>query len=235
MHTTLLYACLLDSSQANHQGVDPTKEQWHQISDVVKEKGHFAFFDMAYQGFASGDTVKDAYALRYFVEQGHQLCLSQSFAKNMGLYGERIGAFSILCADAEEQKRVESQLKIVVRPMISNPPIHGARIVSEVLGDAQLNKQWLGEVKGMADRIIDMRQALKNKLEGLGTDRDWSSIVKQIGMFSFTGLTKPQCEYLAKHHSIYMTMDGRISMAGLNTNNLDHFAQGVADAVKQVK
>lgn len=111
----LLHACA-----HNPTGVDPTKEQWHQISDVVKSKGHFAFFDMAYQGFASGDTVKDAYALRYFVDQGHSLCLSQSFAKNMGLYGERVGAFSILCESEEEKKRVESQLKIVVRPMISN-------------------------------------------------------------------------------------------------------------------
>lgn len=111
----LLHACA-----HNPTGVDPTKEQWHEISDVVKSKGHFVFFDMAYQGFASGDTVTDAYALRYFVDQGHSLCLSQSFAKNMGLYGERIGAFSILCESEEEQKRVESQLKIVVRPMISN-------------------------------------------------------------------------------------------------------------------
>lgn len=111
----LLHACA-----HNPTGVDPTKEQWHEISDVVKSKGHFTFFDMAYQGFASGDTVEDAYALRYFVDQGHSLCLSQSFAKNMGLYGERIGAFSILCESEEEQKRVESQLKIVVRPMISN-------------------------------------------------------------------------------------------------------------------
>lgn len=106
----LLHACA-----HNPTGVDPTKDQWHQISDVIKSKNHFVFFDMAYQGFASGDTVKDAYALRYFVEQGHKLCLSQSFAKNMGLYGERVGAFSILCESAEEKSRVESQLKIVVR------------------------------------------------------------------------------------------------------------------------
>ena len=111
----LLHACA-----HNPTGVDPTQDQWHQISDAVKEGNHFVFFDMAYQGFASGDTVKDAYALRYFVDQGHSICLSQSFAKNMGLYGERIGAFSILCDSAEEKKRVESQLKIVVRPMISN-------------------------------------------------------------------------------------------------------------------
>lgn len=115
----LLHACA-----HNPTGVDPTKEEWHRISDACKEGSHFIFFDMAYQGFASGDTVKDAYALRYFVDQGHSLCLSQSFAKNMGLYGERIGAFSILCDSAEEQKRVESQLKIVVRPMISNRMFH---------------------------------------------------------------------------------------------------------------
>ncbi|BFZ56289.1 aspartate transaminase aat1 [Savitreella phatthalungensis] len=224
----LLHACA-----HNPTGVDPTKDEWHRIAEVIKRKGHFSFFDMAYQGFASGDTVKDAYALRYFVEQGHSLCLSQSFAKNMGLYGERIGAFSILCADKEEQKRVESQLKIVIRPMISNPPIHGARIVSEVLGDAQLNEQWLGEVKGMAERIIAMRQQLVDGLKAAGSTRDWSSIVKQIGMFSFTGLTAAQVEYLAKNYSIYMTKDGRISMAGLNSSNIEYFAKGVAEAVEK--
>ena len=224
----LLHACA-----HNPTGVDPTKEQWHRISDAVKARGHFVFFDMAYQGFASGDTVKDAYALRYFVDQGHSLCLSQSFAKNMGLYGERIGAFSILCSDGEEQKRVESQLKIVIRPMISNPPIHGARIVSEVLGSPELNEQWLAEVKGMADRIIAMRQQLVDGLKAAGSTRDWSSIVKQIGMFSFTGLTAPQVEYLAKNYAIYMTKDGRISMAGLNSSNIEYFAKGVAEAVEK--
>ena len=114
---------------------------------------------MAYQGFASGDCNRDAYALRKFVDEGHPLVLSQSFAKNMGLYGERVGAFSVACADEDEKARVESQLKIIIRPMYSNPPIHGARLVSTVLNTPELKSEWLDEVKFMADRIITMRYA----------------------------------------------------------------------------
>lgn len=111
---------------------------------------------MAYLSFASGEPDTDAWALRYFVDQGHPIALAQSFAKNFGLYGERVGAFSVVCESAEEMKRVESQLKILVRAMYSNPPIHGARIVAEILDDAELTNIWRGEVKGMADRIITM-------------------------------------------------------------------------------
>jgi aspartate aminotransferase, mitochondrial len=111
---------------------------------------------LAYLSFASGEPDKDAWALRYFVDQGHPIALAQSFAKNFGLYGERVGAFSVVCESAEEMKRVESQLKILVRAMYSNPPIHGARIVAEILDDAELTNIWRGEVKGMADRILTM-------------------------------------------------------------------------------
>jgi aspartate aminotransferase, mitochondrial len=114
------------------------------------------FFDLAYLSFASGDPDKDAWALRYFVEQGHPIALAQSFAKNFGLYGERVGAFSLVCDSKDEVQRVESQLKILVRAMFSNPPIHGARIVAEILEDPQLTDMWRSEVKGMADRIISM-------------------------------------------------------------------------------
>lgn len=114
----LLHACA-----HNPTGVDPTPEQWKELSEVVKSKKHFAFFDMAYQGFASGDTVRDAFAVRYFVEQGHQILLCQSFAKNLGLYGERVGTISLVTASPEEKARVDSQLKLVIRPMYSNPPV----------------------------------------------------------------------------------------------------------------
>ncbi|KAK9469209.1 pyridoxal phosphate-dependent transferase [Lipomyces arxii] len=211
----LLHACA-----HNPTGVDPTPEQWQAISKVIKSRDHFCFFDMAYQGFASGDTDKDAYALRYFVEQGHQLVLAQSFAKNMGLYGERVGAFSLVVDSAEEKKRVDSQLKIIVRPMYSNPPVHGARIASEILGDEQLNAQWLTEVKAMADRIIEMRFLLKKHLEDLGSARDWSHITSQIGMFCYTGLTPQQVATLRAEYSVYMTNDGRISVAGITTKNV---------------
>ncbi|EHK98439.1 putative Aspartate aminotransferase, mitochondrial [Glarea lozoyensis 74030] len=220
-------AFLLHACAHNPTGVDPTPEQWREISDAVKAGGHYAFFDMAYQGFASGNTDTDAYALRYFVEQGHNPCLAQSFAKNMGLYGERVGAFSVVCADAAEKKRVDSQIKILVRPLYSNPPVHGARIASEILNDPALNKQWLGEVKGMADRIITMRALLKKELENLGSKHDWSHITSQIGMFAYTGLTPEQMDKLAKEHSVYATKDGRISVAGITSGNVKRLAAAI--------
>ena len=175
----MLHACA-----HNPTGIDPTPEQWAQISDIVKEKGLFPFFDMAYQGFASGSTTKDAFAVRHFVEQGHQVALSQSFAKNMGLYGERVGAFSVTTADATETARVDSQLKIIIRPMYSNPPVNGARIANAILSSPELYTQWESEVKGMADRIISMREKLYNSLQkDLNTPGEWGHIKSQIGMF----------------------------------------------------
>ncbi|KAK5635048.1 hypothetical protein RRF57_010760 [Xylaria bambusicola] len=211
----------------NPTGVDPSQEQWKEISEAVKAQGHFSFFDMAYQGFASGDTDKDAFALRYFVEQGHEVCLAQSFAKNMGLYGERVGAFSILGSSAEEKKRLDSQIKILVRPMYSNPPIHGARVASEILNTPALYQQWLGEVKEMADRIITMRSLLKSNLEKLGSRHDWSHITSQIGMFAYTGLDAESMKKLAKEHSVYATMDGRISVAGITSDNVGRLAEAI--------
>ncbi|KAB1719672.1 aminotransferase class I/II-fold pyridoxal phosphate-dependent enzyme [Klebsiella pneumoniae] len=218
----LLHACA-----HNPTGVDPTAEQWKEVSKVVKSQGHFAFFDMAYQGFASGDTAKDAFAVRHFVEEGHQIALCQSFAKNMGLYGERVGAFSLVCADAAEKKRVDSQLKILIRPLYSNPPIHGARIATEILSSPALNKQWLEELKGMADRIINMRALLKQNLEKLGSKHDWSHITSQIGMFAYTGLTAEEMDRLAKEFSVYATKDGRISVAGITSENVGRLAEAI--------
>ncbi|KAF2689741.1 mitochondrial aspartate aminotransferas-like protein [Lentithecium fluviatile CBS 122367] len=218
----LLHACA-----HNPTGVDPTQEQWKEIANAVKEGGHFPFFDMAYQGFASGNTDKDAFALRHFIKEGLRPVLAQSFAKNMGLYGERVGAFSVVCESADEKKRVDSQVKILVRPLYSNPPVHGARIASEILNDPALNKQWLGEVKDMADRIITMRALLKENLEKLGSKHDWSHITSQIGMFAYTGLKPEQMDALAKEHSVYATKDGRISVAGITTGNVKRLAESI--------
>ncbi|KAF8642342.1 hypothetical protein AX16_009611 [Volvariella volvacea WC 439] len=224
----LLHACA-----HNPTGVDPTLEQWAQISEIVKERKLFPFFDMAYQGFASGDTTRDAAAVRHFVSEGHQIALSQSFAKNMGLYGERVGAFSLVTKDAEEKARVDSQLKIVIRPMYSNPPSHGARIANTILSDKALYAQWEDEVEGMANRIISMREQLYNMLtHDLKTPGKWGHIKSQIGMFSFTGLTPEHVRNLAEKAHIYMTSNGRISMAGLNTSNITYFAESVDAAVR---
>uniref|UniRef100_A0AAA9TG41 Aspartate aminotransferase n=2 Tax=Bos TaxID=9903 RepID=A0AAA9TG41_BOVIN len=223
----LLHACA-----HNPTGVDPRPEQWKEMATVVKKNNLFAFFDMAYQGFASGDGNKDAWAVRHFIEQGINVCLCQSYAKNMGLYGERVGAFTVVCKDAEEAKRVESQLKILIRPMYSNPPINGARIASTILTSPDLRKQWLHEVKGMADRIISMRTQLVSNLKKEGSSHNWQHIIDQIGMFCYTGLKPEQVERLTKEFSIYMTKDGRISVAGVTSGNVAYLAHAIHQVTK---
>ncbi|CAB1313839.1 unnamed protein product [Coregonus sp. 'balchen'] len=174
-----------------------------------------------------GDIDRDAWAVRYFIEQGHNIVLSQSFAKNMGLYGERVGGFTVVCKDAEEAKRVESQLKILIRPIYSNPPMNGARIAATILNTPDLYKEWLGEVHGMANRIITMRELLVANLKKEGSTQNWQHVIDQIGMFCFTGLKPEQVARLTKEFSVYMTKDGRISMAGVTSGNVGYLAQGI--------
>ncbi|KNA06713.1 hypothetical protein SOVF_178490 isoform B [Spinacia oleracea] len=241
----------------NPTGVDPTPEQWEQIRQLVRSKGLLPFFDSAYQGFASGSLDEDAQSVRMFVADGGECFIAQSYAKNMGLYGERVGALSIIwiftwffkpaldwkywfrhekkvCKAADVASRVESQLKLVVRPMYSNPPIHGASIVAKVLKDKDLYDEWTAELKGMADRIISMRQQLFDALTARGTPGDWSHIIKQIGMFTFTGLNAEQVSFMRNEYHIYMTSDGRISMAGLSSRTVPHLADAIHAAVTRV-
>jgi len=220
-------AVLLHACAHNPTGVDPTQAQWRQISDELKGSNLSLFFDSAYQGFATGDAEVDAFAVRHFIAEGHTLALAQSFAKNFGLYGERVGVLNMVCGDADEAARVLSQFKIIVRPMYSNPPIHGARIVSTVLSDAALEKQWRGECKQMADRIIAMRAALKQGLEAAGSTHNWSHITSQIGMFCFSGLNADQVEALKRDFHIYITKDGRISMSGITSSNVEYVASAI--------
>ena len=223
----VLHACA-----HNPTGVDPRPEQWKEISSVMKQKKLYPFFDMAYQGFASGDINKDAFAVRQFLDDGHEVALCQSYAKNMGLYGERAGAFTLVCPSKEEADRVMSQMKIVIRAMYSSPPIHGARIVDRVLNTPELRNVWLGEVKGMADRIISMRQKLQDGLAREGSSHNWQHITDQIGMFCFTGLKPDQVEKLTKEFSIYLTKDGRISVAGVTSGNVDYLAHAMHQVSK---
>ncbi|KAG6896348.1 hypothetical protein C0992_008844 [Termitomyces sp. T32_za158] len=191
----LLHACA-----HNPTGVDPTEEQWKAIAEVMLAKSHYAFFDCAYQGFASGDLDRDAWAVRYFVERGVALLVCQSFAKNAGLYGERVGALHVVPSTKETADRVKSQLSVLQRSEISNPPTYGARLVSGmnegwldadngvevslILNDAELFEEWKADVKTMAGRIIKMRAELHRLLtEELKTPGSWEHIVQQIGMF----------------------------------------------------
>ncbi|TPX09028.1 uncharacterized protein E0L32_001711 [Thyridium curvatum] len=228
----LLHACA-----HNPTGVDPTEAQWREIASIMRQKSHFPFFDSAYQGFASGDLERDAGAVRHFVEQGFELLVAQSFAKNFGLYGERAGCLHFVTAPGpsakEDTARIASQLAILQRSEISNPPIYGARIVSTVLNDDKLFAEWRDNLREMSGRIKDMRQALRSKLEALGTPGTWNHITDQIGMFSFTGLSEQQVLKLRDEFHVYMTKNGRISMAGLNTSNVDYFAKAVDKVVRE--
>jgi aspartate/tyrosine/aromatic aminotransferase len=221
----LLHACA-----HNPTGVDPTQEQWDQIADVMAERDLIPFFDSAYQGFATGDFERDAYAIRMFARRGFQMFIAQSFAKNIGLYGERIGCFHIICQDAATADIVRSQVLMVVRPMYSSPPCRGAYIVQKILSDPELRASWINELKAVSQRIIDMRAAVVRELTTLGCPGDWSHIVKQIGMFSYTGLTPAQCDVMINKWHCYMLRNGRVSMAGVNTHNVNYFARALMDA-----
>ncbi|KAI9470830.1 MAG: aspartate aminotransferase [Benjaminiella poitrasii] len=225
----VLHACA-----HNPTGVDPTRDQWKGIAQVMREKGHFPFFDCAYQGFASGDLDNDAWAVRYFVEQGFELLVCQSFAKNFGLYGERAGNLTIVAKSPQDSQRVLSQIEKLQRAEISNPPAYGSRIVDIVLNDKALYQEWTENLKYMSNRIIEMRKALHHHLVELKTPGTWNHITDQIGMFSFTGLKAPQVKVLKEKYHIYLTDNGRISMAGVSTSNVAYLAKSIDDVVRNV-
>lgn len=225
----VLHACA-----HNPTGMDPTKDQWEEIAKVCQEKKLFPFFDSAYQGFASGDLENDAWAVRHFASKGFELLCAQSFAKNFGLYNERIGNLTVILKDPQTVANVKSQITLVIRGMYSNPPHHGARIVATTLNNADLFAEWKECIQIMSSRIRDMRKALREKLEALGTPGTWDHITKQIGMFSYTGLGPSQVQYLAQECHIYLLRSGRINMCGLNTKNVDYVAQCINKAVTTI-
>lgn len=223
----LLHACA-----HNPTGVDLKPSEWAEVSKICKVKGHFLLVDMAYQGFATGDLDRDAAGLRLLSRDGHKFLLCQSFSKNMGLYGERVGAVTFLCDNPEEVKAVESQVKIIIRPLYSNPPINGARIATEILNNPDLYQEWLGELQLMAGRIIEMRQKLQEGLTREGSTRNWSHITEQIGMFCYSGLTQEQVQRLQDEFAIFLTKDGRISMVSLTPHNVDYVAKAIHEVTK---
>uniref|UniRef100_G3N500 Aspartate aminotransferase n=1 Tax=Gasterosteus aculeatus aculeatus TaxID=481459 RepID=G3N500_GASAC len=225
----VLHACA-----HNPTGTDPTREEWKQISEIMKRRSLFVFFDSAYQGFASGDLDKDAWAIRYFVSEGFELFIAQSFSKNFGLYNERVGYLTVVARDSENLSRTLSQMEKIVRTTWSNPPSQGARIVSKTLNCPELFAEWKSNVKTMADRVLLMRDQLKAKLQALGTPGTWDHITQQIGMFSFTGLNPKQVEYMIAEKHVYLMASGRINMCGLTTSNIDYIAQSIHDAVTKV-
>ena len=225
----LLHACA-----HNPTGVDPTKDEWRRILAVVKEKKLFPFFDCAYQGFASGDVDEDAWCVRQCVKEGGELFVAQSFSKNFGLYNERVGQLCLVLSSVSCVAPVLSQLEVLSRRMWSNPPNHGVRIVTIALNNPSLYQDWLDNLGCMVERIKTMRMELYKLLKAKGTPGSWEHIVKQIGMFTFTGLTRAQCEYLQTKCHIYLLDNGRISMSGLNYKNLEDVAQSMYNAITTV-
>lgn len=226
---------LLHGCAHNPTGIDPTPEQWKIIADVIQEKKHIPFFDVAYQGFASGSLDEDASSVRLFADRGMEIFVAQSYSKNLGLYAERIGAINVVCSTADAAARVKSQLKRLARPMYSNPPIHGARIVSNVVGNPELFREWKEEMELMAGRIKSVRQKLYDSLCAKDkSGKDWSFILQQIGMFSFTGLNKAQSENMTNKWHVYMTKDGRISLAGLSLAKCEYLADAIVDSYHNV-
>ncbi|KAK2783495.1 hypothetical protein FQN52_009615 [Onygenales sp. PD_12] len=224
----LLHACA-----HNPTGLDPTRAQWLEIASLCQRKGVFPFFDSAYQGFASGDLDNDAWAIREFASRGVEMCVAQSFSKNLGLYGQRIGAFHLICHNEDAARRARSQIMELQRGEISTPPSYGARVAAYVLTNPTYIKEWKKDLAVMSGRINAMRHALYDELCRLQTPGSWEHIINQIGMFSYTGLTKEQIKTLREEYHIYMLDSGRASISGLNTKNVKYVASAFDAVVRK--
>lgn len=221
----VLHACC-----HNPTGYDLTPEQWDQVIQTVKVQGLTPFLDMAYQGFGHG-IAEDGAVIQKFVASGLTFFVSTSFSKSFSLYGERVGALSVLCDSKEEADRVLSQLKIVIRTNYSNPPTHGGAVVAAVLNNPELRALWEKELGEMRVRIKAMRQKLVDGLKAAGVQQDMSFITTQIGMFSYSGLSKEQMQRLKTEFGVYGTDTGRMCVAALNSKNIDHVCKAIAAVV----
>ena len=222
----VLHACC-----HNPTGVDPTEPQWKEVLGVVQKRGLIPFLDLAYQGFADG-LDKDAFAARLFGEAISPVFLSSSFSKSFSLYGERVGAFSIVTSSDEESARVLSQLKRIVRTNYSNPPTHGSQLAATVLASPELRALWDQELGAMRDRIKALRLDLVAKIKERAPKAEFGHVIAQRGMFSYSGLTKDQVLRLRKDYSIYAIETGRICVAALNSKNVDYVAEAIAKVIQ---
>ena len=215
----------------NPTGIDPTPSQWSKLADAIYNRGLLPLLDFAYQGFADG-IQEDAVGLKTFSRPGAELIVCSSFSKNFGLYCERVGAFTVVAKDKAAADTVQSQVKVCIRANYSNPPAHGAELVTTVLNDAELHKLWTQEVSQMRGRINSMRELLVKTLKAKGVPGDYSFITRQRGMFSFSGLTPPQVEALKQKYAIYIVGSGRINVAGITEQNVGPLCEAIADVVK---
>ena len=215
----------------NPTGVDLTHAQWDAVLEVVQTRKLIPFMDIAYQGFGE-DMDHDAYAIRKAVEMGLPLFVSNSFSKNLSLYGERVGGLSVVCPTADEAALVFGQLKATVRRIYSSPPAHGGYVTAEVMNTPELFAQWQGEVGEMRDRIRAMRQKLHAVLSAKLPQKNFDYFIKQRGMFSYTGLSPEQVQRLQDEFAVYLVASGRMCVAGLNEANIDYVANAFAEVLK---
>ncbi len=218
----LLHACC-----HNPTGVDLTRAQWDELIPLLKQRGLIAYVDLAYQGFGDG-IEPDAYAVRALAAAGLSFFVANSFSKSMSLYGERAGALSVVCPDAQQAEHVLGQLKFTVRRNYSSPPIHGGQIVATVLTAPDLRAQWQGELEAMRQRMLAMRAALHGVISAKVPGRDFSYFLTQRGMFSYTGLSPGQVDRLRDEFAVYLVRSGRLCVAGLNPGNVERTAQAMA-------
>jgi len=211
----------------NPTGADLTNAQWDAVTEVLKARNLIPFLDIAYQGFGAG-MEEDAYAIRTIAGAGLPVLVSNSFSKIFSLYGERVGGLSVVCDDSETAGRVLGQLKATVRRIYSSPPNFGAQVVSAVLNNAALKASWLAEVEAMRTRILAMRQELVNALKQAIPNGNFDYLLKQRGMFSYTGLSAAQVDRLREEFGVYLIASGRMCVAGLNTRNVQRVAQAFA-------
>jgi aspartate/tyrosine/aromatic aminotransferase len=221
---------LLHGCCHNPTGIDPTPDQWERIADVAADREWIPLVDFAYQGLGNG-LEADGRGLMALSRPGAELFVSSSFSKNFGLYSERVGGLTAVTASAEVAAIVRSQILICIRANYSNPPEHGALIVTTILNNPELRKEWDGEVNAMRDRINEMRTSLVDGLETAGVKRDFSFIARQRGMFSFSGLNKAQVDALREKYSIYIVGSGRINVAGITPKNIDRLCKAIAEVL----
>ena len=217
---------LLHGCCHNPTGIDPTPEQWETLAKMSAEKGWLPLFDFAYQGFAHG-LEEDAYGLRAFAKLNKELLVASSYSKNFGMYNERVGAFTVVAADADTANRAFSQVKTIIRTLYSNPASHGGNTVAMVLQDVELKAQWVAELDEMRVRIKEMRQKFVDLLKEKGAQQDFDFIVKQNGMFSFSGLTPEQVDRLKDEFAIYAVRSGRINVADITVDNIDYLCESI--------
>ena len=218
---------LLHGCCHNPTGIDLNINQWQQVAKLCAEKGLVPLFDFAYQGFGTG-IEEDAQGLRAVAAVVPELLVANSFSKNFGLYNERIGAVTLVAKDSESAVRAFSQVKRTIRANYSNPPAHGAMIVSTILNDGELNALWQQELTEMRQRIASMRTLFVESLKAEGVDRDFSFISRQNGMFSFSGLNKEQVARLKDEFGVYIVGSGRISVAGMTKTNMPIICKAIA-------